>query len=170
MSYSTINSTNNIVTWLQDAKHRSSSSTVIHRRHVQSHPSFSLDKLKLVSSLRGHTGSVNRLAWDEDGSFLASCSDDLHVCIWSLENCARPVGSFQTSHTNNILGIKFMPQCESQVLLTGACDGLVEMHHLAADRSDREKSDKYYCHRNRVRYVETEPMNPHVFFSAGDDG
>lgn len=36
-------------------------------------------KLSLAGVLHGHAGCVNRLAWNEDGSMLASASDDLRV-------------------------------------------------------------------------------------------
>jgi hypothetical protein len=36
-------------------------------------------KLQLDRVLHGHAGCVNRLAWNEDGSMLASGSDDLRV-------------------------------------------------------------------------------------------
>lgn len=48
---------------------------------------------KLVNSakLNGHQGCVNRLAWNEDGSLLASGSDDRQVCI--LVCCASGVSN-----------------------------------------------------------------------------
>lgn len=36
-------------------------------------------KLENVTVLAGHTGCVNRLAWNQDGSLLASASDDCQV-------------------------------------------------------------------------------------------
>jgi WD and tetratricopeptide repeat-containing protein 1 len=37
------------------------------------------EKLALEACLQGHQGCVNRLAWNEDGSLLASASDDCQV-------------------------------------------------------------------------------------------
>lgn len=37
-------------------------------------------KLDNATVLNGHTGCVNRLAWNQDGSLLASASDDCQVC------------------------------------------------------------------------------------------
>jgi WD and tetratricopeptide repeat-containing protein 1 len=40
-------------------------------------------KLCLSGVLAGHSGCVNRLAWNQDGSMLASASDDCQVrCEW----------------------------------------------------------------------------------------
>lgn len=36
-------------------------------------------KLEISTVLQGHTGCVNRLAWNQDGSLLASASDDCQV-------------------------------------------------------------------------------------------
>jgi WD40 repeat protein len=36
-------------------------------------------KLEISTVLHGHTGCVNRLAWNQDGSLLASASDDCQV-------------------------------------------------------------------------------------------
>lgn len=36
-------------------------------------------KLENATVLAGHTGCVNRLAWNQDGSMLASASDDCQV-------------------------------------------------------------------------------------------
>jgi len=35
----------------------------------------------LEETLHGHTGCVNRLAWNEDGTLLASGSDDLTIIV-----------------------------------------------------------------------------------------
>ena len=37
--------------------------------------------LGLEATLRGHRGCVNRLAWSQDGTLLASGSDDRQVCF-----------------------------------------------------------------------------------------
>ena len=38
-------------------------------------------ELGLEETLHGHTGCVNRLAWNEDGTLLASGSDDLTIIV-----------------------------------------------------------------------------------------
>lgn len=42
-------------------------------------PEFLARKLEISTVLNGHTGCVNRLAWNQDGSLLASASDDCQV-------------------------------------------------------------------------------------------
>jgi WD40 repeat protein len=53
-------------------------------------------KLELSAVLNGHTGCVNRLAWNQDGSLLASASDDCQVRLrncWLSELLPHPVQS-----------------------------------------------------------------------------
>jgi WD domain, G-beta repeat len=140
------------------------------QRRLNSSLPFSVDNLGLVNTLVGHNGCVNRIAWSQDGAYLASCSDDLRVCVWSVYDNQKPVLIFATSHRNNIFGIRFLSQSNNRVIVTGAMDGTVELHRLDEKMKRRICAEQFYCHRGQVKYIETEPMSPHVFFSAGDDG
>ena len=44
-------------------------------------PEAFISKLCLEDLLRGHMGCVNRLAWNQEGDMLASCSDDRKASI-----------------------------------------------------------------------------------------
>lgn len=105
-----------------------------------------IGKLGLLGTLHEHHGCVNRLAWSDDGSLLASCSDDLQVALWRVER-GRTVTTFATTHTDNILGIKFMPNSGGHRIVTGAIDGVVELHHLSDSLSERIHVDRFLCHR-----------------------
>lgn len=158
------------------------------RRQLQFHPYF-LKKLRHIGTISGmgiwlkfglqpqicfnkeHTGCVNRLTWSEDGKVLASCSDDLHICLWNMEwNTSSPCSVIGTSHRNNIFGIKFVPQMENKIIITGAMDASVEVHTLADDLRSRISGNLLFCHKAAVKYVEVEPFSPHLFFSVGEDG
>ena len=89
--------------------------------------------------------------------------------LWKLDR-GLPHAKFRTNHTSNIIGIKFLPQCANQKLITGGLDGIVEVHNLSNDLKFKLSSEQLYCHLLRVKYVEVEPMNPNVFFSCGEDG
>jgi WD40 repeat protein len=63
------------------------------------------EKLTLEASLHGHQGCVNRLAWNEDGSLLASASDDCQVsqadspdgqCLSYADSSRRPFWAVQS--------------------------------------------------------------------------
>ncbi len=53
---------------------------VLQRQALRFTPSWA-EKLSNVQKLNGHEGCVNRLAWSEDGSLLASGSDDRQVAV-----------------------------------------------------------------------------------------
>ena len=44
-----------------------------------------------IKSFHGHTNEVNAIKWDPQGKFLASCSDDMTLKIWSMDkpNCVH---------------------------------------------------------------------------------
>lgn len=44
---------------------------------------------RLVTSLRGHTGVVNRLSFSRDGSLLASAADDGNIRLWTVPPAGR---------------------------------------------------------------------------------
>ena len=53
---------------------------VVQDTHRRVHfPAHFAQQLALKEELKGHNGCVNRLAWNEDGSLLASGSDDRRV-------------------------------------------------------------------------------------------
>lgn len=139
-------------------------------RKEQFHPSY-LNRFKHIGTISEHTGCVNRLAWSEDGAVLASCSDDLQLSIWRFDKeDSTSCNVIQTSHTNNIYGLRFLPQNENKAIISGGIDGLVEVHKLTDDFRYQASSEKLYCHNLSVKYIETEPKSPYLFFSAGDDG
>ena len=111
--------------------------------------------------LVGHRGCVNRLAWDlDEGTVLASVSDDLKILLWPLDTTSlsdlsppglsppglspsglSPSGPSFTSmfgppcvvptlHTQNIFGVGFLPRSHGELLVTGSMDGTVQLHRL----------------------------------------
>ena len=79
--------------------------------------------------LVGHSGCVNRLAWDnDDGTILASVSDDLRIHLWPFrfDGLDPPAEAGQpycveTLHTQNIFGVGFLPRSDASLLVTGRC-------------------------------------------------
>lgn len=82
----------------------------------------------LTGRLRGHMGCVNRLAWNQDGTYLASVSDDANIMIWPYPQ-GMPY-TVPTLHTSNIFGVQFLPHTNSSVLVTGAMDHTVGLHRI----------------------------------------
>lgn len=104
--------------------------------------------------LDAHQGCVNRLAWNEEGTRLASGSDDrkvrsswlrvarlacvmwtdrvpvtnvLQVMIWSAPGPAMPPLSVSTHHRANIFGVQFLPCTGDTKVVTAAMDHTVQV-------------------------------------------
>eukprot|EP00899_Mesostigma_viride_P002433 jgi/Mesvir1/12190/Mv00427-RA.1 len=132
-------------------------------RHMHDHKAF-MSRLGQTGTLRGHTGCVNRLAWNANGSLLASVSDDTRVLVWDVAQQRARV-DFLTGHHRNIFGVRFLPETGDRQVVTGSlCN---EVRH---NRLDCESSHLYSCHSSIVSEVETEPLNPHMFWSGSCDG
>ncbi|CAG9464325.1 unnamed protein product [Pedinophyceae sp. YPF-701] len=151
-----------------------------------------------TSVLEGHGGCVNRLAWNEDGSLLASGSDDTSVILW--RDPAARVDPFRvfTPHHMNIFGVAILPASGGRHLVSCAMDGLVQHHvleqpPLATDVSSAPrpraharngggpgpetavpalsaKTTTFRCHDHRVKGVATSPTEPDMFWSVSEDG
>jgi len=116
-------------------------------------------RLGLVTTLEGHAGCVNRLAWDGGGEWLASVSDDRSLIIRPLAACLGSGGGgsgggdggglsavrFATAHQANIFGVAFLPSSSPggdssgpggasmpARAVTGGMDHTVQLHDLRA--------------------------------------
>jgi WD and tetratricopeptide repeats protein 1 len=70
----------NIIEILQSREYNSGKSSI---QKLQTFPSF-IERLELQGKkLKGHDGCVNCLEWNNNGSILASASDDLCVFLWN---------------------------------------------------------------------------------------
>ncbi|THD28587.1 26S proteasome non-ATPase regulatory subunit 7 [Fasciola hepatica] len=124
-----------------------------------------INRLGLEKSLEGHQGCVNCLEWDERGTRLASGSDDCCLIIWDpFEH--KHVFAMNTGHVGNIFSVKFMPNLNEYILVTGAADAKVRVH----DISRMETRHVFACHTSRIKRLATTRSEPFLFWSASEDG
>ena len=71
--------------------------------------------------LRGHTGSITRIAFSRDGRRLVSVGDDQQVVVWDSSTGKRMLTL--TEHTGRIRGVLF--SVDVHKLLTSAEDGFL---------------------------------------------
>lgn len=134
----------------------------------------SAKRLHEESVLRGHQGCVNRLAWNDSGSLLASGSDDTKVLIWSYpHNQVQPPLCVNTEHTGeeemaqhskrsrfsdtvapkptssaagNLFGVRFLPESGDRVIVTGAMDRTVQLHTIDTVGSHKRVPNRPFRH------------------------
>ena len=135
-------------------------------------------RLRFAHELKAHAGCVNRLCWNDDGSLLASASDDCNVAIWRHADSAhgrrnlREAVVVPTQHVANIFGVKFLPCSGDRRIVTGSMDCTCELIQVDefSSRGASSSSTTIAGHTDRVKGVEVEPLNPHNFWSASEDG
>ncbi|MGB9939628.1 GTP-binding protein [Methanosarcina sp.] len=79
--------------------------------------------VKLVHTLRGHTGPIGRIAWSPDGRMLASPSGDKTIRLWNVESeeCLNTL----REHTDWITSVAFDPT--GCTLASGGFDKVVKL-------------------------------------------
>ncbi len=124
-----------------------------------------VQRLGLEKTLEGHDGCVNCLQWSDNGQILASGSDDRQVFIWDPFR-GKPLTSINTGHDGNIFSVKFMPQTKNNLVVSGAADGIVQLHDVEHKRT----IETFRKHIYRVKRLEVAPSCPNILWSAGEDG
>ncbi|PHJ17907.1 wd g-beta repeat-containing protein, partial [Cystoisospora suis] len=152
---------------------------------------FFLSRLTDKQRLDGHRGCVNRLAWHEEGRYLASVSDDRRCLIWDFHSSSasssssltppqsspsrtlnggdqfghmNPSAVIYTGHAFNIFGVGFLGDTH---VATGAMDREVRLSCIR----DETFSMVCHCHNGRVKHIATLPRSSqHLWWSASEDG
>ncbi|ETO16658.1 hypothetical protein RFI_20680, partial [Reticulomyxa filosa] len=81
-----------------------------------------------------------------------------------LNTCGNVLIS--TLHSENILGVRFIPGTNDRLLCSGGMDGLCCVHSL----DHKTTINSYFCHFNCVKDVQVSPLLPMLFFSVCEDG
>lgn len=106
--------------------------------------------VKLVRTLRGHSGTIGRIAWSPDGSMLASPSQDKTIRLWDA-NTGECL-SILKGHKNWISSVAFDPR--GPFLASGGLDNSIKLWQLFDGRlvrtieGNRDKEghkDKIWC-------------------------
>ncbi|XP_055331544.1 DDB1- and CUL4-associated factor 6-like [Paramacrobiotus metropolitanus] len=85
-----------------------------------------IQRLQISEKLSSHTGCVNSLDWSDDGEYLLSGSDDLHLAVW---DASKPNGfapyRFKTLHQENIFTVRFLCKSNGRQIVSACGDGSI---------------------------------------------
>jgi WD40 repeat protein len=79
--------------------------------------------------LTGHTDEINCVAFNPDGTILATGSNDRTVRLWDLRS-RQPIGDPLTGHTGVVLGVAFSP--DGTTLATASTDGTTRLWNVTS--------------------------------------
>eukprot|EP00794_Sanderia_malayensis_P000171 gene171-783_t len=154
----------NIFNWIRRREYEANSIHKKFQRALHVTHNFA-DRLGLEKELKGHSGCVNCLEWNEDGSLLVSGSDDLNIIVWEALTY-RSSCVFNSGHSGNIFSVKFLPSSNSSVVASGAADANVRIHNVHR----KESTHVYSCHFQRVKRLAVVPHMPFMVWSGSEDG
>jgi WD40 repeat protein len=103
--------------------------------------SSNADKLKLLSTLSGHTGNVLSLAFSPDGNMLASGSVDTTIRLWNVQNpgAAQP-GAVLQGHTKQVAIVGFAADGKS--LISGGYDYTIRIWDVQSGKQTSVQGSK----------------------------
>lgn len=128
--------------------------------------SDTISRLNLERTLDGHKACVNCLDWNQAGTVLASGSDDQNVVIWDPFKAIKKK-VIETSHNGSIFSVKFQPHSSENLVATCSSDGQVKVTNVLLNETILNCKS---CHTDRVKKLATHPQEPHLLWSAAEDG
>ncbi|XP_065056498.1 WD repeat and FYVE domain-containing protein 2-like [Rhopilema esculentum] len=86
-----------------------------------------------VTTLKGHSGSIQCLTWDSDNKWLFSGSFDQSVIIWDIGGKQGTALELQ-GHVNKVRGLAYVPQCKK--LFSGSEDQILVIWDMKTKRDE----------------------------------
>ncbi|XP_064405164.1 DDB1- and CUL4-associated factor 6-like isoform X2 [Halichondria panicea] len=128
---------------------------------------YLVTRLKRSSTLKGHTGCVNSVSWNESGTQLVSGSDDCHLNFY--DSASRTIWHrIHTSHLSNIFSAKFLPW--SSDLQVVSCAGVGTVEHTQLSPDGEYVGHQFHCHTSLTYQVGTIPASPNEFLTCEEKG
>ncbi|KAI7698081.1 hypothetical protein SSS_06033 [Sarcoptes scabiei] len=109
---------------------------------------------------------VNTIAWNSNGQYILSGSDDLHLSITDAFTGDIKT-NIRTGHTNNIFSAKFLPNTDDTKIVSCSGDGVII--HTDLNRPDTTLKNIFKCHKESVYDIVTVPNDPNSFLTCSHD-
>ena len=113
-----------------------------------------------VATLRGHTYSVESVAFHPNGRFLATGSEDLTAKLWRLssDNSSATCVATLQDYRGSVLSVAFHPT--APLMATAGGDNIVKLWRLSSDNSSATCVAILQGHSGYVRSVAFHPTAP----------
>lgn len=126
-------------------------------------------------TLTGHTDEVNTLKFDPTGKWLATCSDDCTVRLWTLEKDADSQSwkgqcvHILTSHSKEVYTLKWSPVAGSNVFASASFDCSVRVWRICEDGSNEVTSIVLQRHTQPVYAIAFSPCGKYLASGSLDE-
>lgn len=116
--------------------------------------------VKLLRTLRGHSGYIGRIAWSRDGKTLASPSEDKTIRLWDVKTgeCRCEL----TKHSERVVGVTF--DHTSTILASGGDDETVTLWNPKSGKDTRT----FKAHTGGVVGISFDPSGAFLATSGAD--
>jgi WD40 repeat protein len=116
-------------------------------------------------TFKGHTRSVNSIAFSPDGYFLAVATEDKQVLLWDLKNNEPNPKMTLVDHKSSINSVAFSP--DGRTFASAGEDKIVFLYHFLFNYSVQAGEPTSLKHTKAVKSVAFSP-DGRILASAGD--
>ncbi|KAJ3179445.1 hypothetical protein HDU85_004855 [Gaertneriomyces sp. JEL0708] len=109
-----------------------------------------------------HDGEVNKVAWDPTRKYLASCSNDNTLKVWTMES-DKPIWTGK-GHQKDVTTLAWHPDGDAMLLITVSIDHTARLW----DVSKRECLHVFRGHDADVTWAEFSPDGRHIATASRD--
>jgi WD40 repeat protein len=112
---------------------------------------------RLATKVRGHQKSVNSIAFNPDGTILASGSADQTIILWDVSTLGllKQLGQPLSGHTDDVYSIAFNP--DGTILASGSADQTIILWDVSTPGSPEQLGQPLSWHSEGVTSVAFSP-------------
>lgn len=123
---------------------------------------WDLSTRSLVKKWKGHVGPVVDMAYNADGSLMATCSSDNSVKVWDMKQYFL-THEFR-GHTGVVTVVKFHPQVDKYRVFSGSVDNTVKIWDLQR----RKCLHTFTSHMGAITAIEISTCGTYMITSSRD--